>query len=60
METDEQFRSHPRGGRKRVCPTIETSTRKRIVPPSPESGSIIDQGPDYNSWLLLSENDAHI
>ncbi|XP_074329003.1 transcription factor IIIA-like [Apium graveolens] len=58
VETDEQFRSHPRGGRKRVCPTIEAFMSKRIVPPSPESGSIIDQGPDYNSWLLLSENHA--
>lgn len=60
METDEQFRSRPRGGRKRVCPTIETFTRKRVVPPSTESCSIIDQGPDYNSWLLSSENRAQI
>lgn len=60
VETDEQFRSHPRGGRKRVCPTIETFTRKRVALPSPESGSIIDQGPDYNSWLLSSENNVQI
>ncbi|KAL1828840.1 hypothetical protein ACET3Z_007252 [Daucus carota] len=52
VETDEQFRSRPRGGRKRVCPSIETFTRKRVVLPSSESASIIDQGPDYNSWLL--------
>ncbi|XP_074336106.1 transcription factor IIIA-like [Apium graveolens] len=57
METDEQFRSRPRGGRKRVCPTVETFTRKRIIPPSTGSVSISDQGPDYTSWLLSSEND---
>lgn len=59
VETDEQFRSRPRGGRKRVCPSIETFTRKRVVLPSSESASIIDQGPDYNSWFLSSENHAH-
>lgn len=57
IETDEQFRSRPRGGRKRVCPTVETFTRKRVIPPSTGSDSISDQGPDYMSWLLSSEND---
>ncbi|GFP83789.1 transcription factor iiia [Phtheirospermum japonicum] len=33
-ESDEQFRSRPRGGRKRMFPVIETLTRKRVVPPS--------------------------
>ncbi|KAL6509029.1 hypothetical protein OROGR_023136 [Orobanche gracilis] len=33
-ESDEQFRSRPRGGRKRKFPVIESLMRKRIVPPS--------------------------
>ncbi|KAL0359677.1 UNVERIFIED_CONTAM: Transcription factor IIIA [Sesamum angustifolium] len=33
-ESDEQFRSRPRGGRRRKCPAIETLLRKRVVPPS--------------------------
>ncbi|CAL5354026.1 unnamed protein product [Camellia sinensis] len=53
-ESDEQFRSIPRGGQKRKCPTIETLTRKRVCPPS-ESDSIMNQGPDYLSWLLSTE-----
>lgn len=55
-ESDEQFRSIPRGGQKRKCPTIETLTRKRVCPPS-ESDSIMNQGPDYLSWLLSTEAD---
>ncbi|GAV75051.1 zf-C2H2 domain-containing protein/zf-C2H2_4 domain-containing protein [Cephalotus follicularis] len=34
VESDEHFRSRPRGGRKRTCPTVEMLTRKRITPPS--------------------------
>ncbi|GFQ02643.1 transcription factor iiia [Phtheirospermum japonicum] len=33
-ECDEQFRSRPRGGRKRKFPVIETLLKKRVVPPS--------------------------
>ncbi|AET02364.1 hypothetical protein MTR_8g039590 [Medicago truncatula] len=31
-ETDEQFRSMNRGGRKRKCPTVEMLVRKRVAP----------------------------
>jgi len=33
-ETDEQFRSSNRGGRKRKCPTVEMLVRKRVAPPT--------------------------
>ncbi|XP_045802408.1 transcription factor IIIA-like [Trifolium pratense] len=33
-ETDEQFRSRNRGGRKRKCPTVEMLIRKRVAPPT--------------------------
>ncbi|XP_050364501.1 transcription factor IIIA isoform X1 [Argentina anserina] len=32
-EADEQFRSRARGGRKRMCPTVEMLVRKRVSPP---------------------------
>lgn len=55
-EVDELFRSRPRGGRKRSCPTIEMLSRKRIVPPTQLDGVLID-GSDYLSWLLSSSDD---
>ncbi|KAK7271489.1 hypothetical protein RJT34_27437 [Clitoria ternatea] len=32
-EADEEFRSRPRGGIKRKCPTVEMLVRKRVTPP---------------------------
>lgn len=60
MEADELFRLRPRGGRKRKCPTIETLTRKRVVPAPSESDSILNEGPDYVSWLLSSETEDQL
>lgn len=58
VETDEQFRSRPRGGRKRKFPMIETLLRKRVVPPPSESDDTVsNQGPDYMSWLRSSETE---
>ncbi|XP_028770044.1 transcription factor IIIA-like isoform X1 [Neltuma alba] len=45
-ETDGQFRSRPRGGRKRTCPTVEMLVRKRVTPPS-----------QLHHWLLTQEDD---
>ncbi|KAM7495850.1 hypothetical protein LguiA_020264 [Lonicera macranthoides] len=50
-ESDEQFCSRPRGGCKRTCPAIDTLVRKRVVLPT-QSDSILNEGPDYLSWLL--------
>lgn len=50
-ESDELFRSRERGGRKRKLPVMETLMTKRIVPPR-DTDSIIENGPEYISWLL--------
>ncbi|CAL9027885.1 unnamed protein product [Prunus brigantina] len=49
-EADEQFRSRPRGGRKRKYPTIEMLVRKRVTPPDQ-----LGQESEYRSWLLSQE-----
>ncbi|KAB2031216.1 hypothetical protein ERO13_D05G275700v2 [Gossypium hirsutum] len=43
LETDEQFRSKPRGGLKRTCPTVEMLVRKRVTPP--QMDATMDLGP---------------
>ncbi|KAK9022540.1 hypothetical protein V6N11_002796 [Hibiscus sabdariffa] len=43
LESDDQFRSRPRGGRKRTCPTVEMLIRKRVAPP--EMDTMVDPGP---------------
>ncbi|XP_019427364.1 PREDICTED: transcription factor IIIA isoform X1 [Lupinus angustifolius] len=45
-EADAEFRSRPRGGRKRVCPSVEMLVRKRITPPS-----------QLDNWLLMQDSD---
>ncbi|KAL8477663.1 hypothetical protein ACS0TY_029819 [Phlomoides rotata] len=50
-ESDEQFRSRPRGGRKRTYPVIESLMRKRVVPPS-ESELVMNDENDHRSWPL--------
>lgn len=55
-ESDEQFQTRPRGGRKRKYPVIDSLLRKRITPPS-QLESILSQGPDYLSWLLSEESE---
>ncbi|XVE61565.1 hypothetical protein DITRI_Ditri06bG0050700 [Diplodiscus trichospermus] len=42
VETDEQFRGRPRGGRKRTCPAVEIFIRKRVVPP--QMDTMTDRG----------------
>ncbi|KAH0467607.1 hypothetical protein IEQ34_002640 [Dendrobium chrysotoxum] len=53
FEADEQWRSRPRGGRKRERITIEALTRKRVVPL--DRSSIMENGADYLRWLLADD-----
>ena len=43
IDSDEQFQSRPRGGRKRTCPTVEMLIRKRVTPP--QMDTMMDPGP---------------
>ncbi|KAK7314763.1 hypothetical protein VNO77_33291 [Canavalia gladiata] len=45
-EADEEFRSRPRGGMKRKCPTVEMLVRKRVTPPS-----------QFENWLFMHDNE---
>ena len=49
VESDQQFRSKPRGGRKRNFPTVEMLIRKRVTPPAK-----LDE---YHSWLHEMETE---
>lgn len=55
VESDEQFRSRPRGGRKMKYPGVETlmRKRKRVVPPL-ASDPISNEGSDYLQRLFSS------
>ncbi|KAM1181011.1 hypothetical protein ACFX14_019968 [Malus domestica] len=54
-EADEQFRSRPRGGRKRQCPDIPMLVRKRVTPPNRSAQESV-----YLSWLRSQEDgDEH-
>ncbi|KAJ6433623.1 hypothetical protein OIU84_017340 [Salix udensis] len=49
VESDQQFRSKPRGGRKRNFPTVEMLIRKRVTPPA--------KSDEYHSWLHEMETE---
>lgn len=53
-ESDEQFQSRPKGGRKRNYPVIETLLRKRIVPPS--ESELRNDKHGNSSWHFSSES----
>uniref|UniRef100_A0A803LZU6 C2H2-type domain-containing protein n=1 Tax=Chenopodium quinoa TaxID=63459 RepID=A0A803LZU6_CHEQI len=56
-EFDEQFRSRPRGGRKRKLPNIEMLMRKRISAPNQCDG-VLDDSSEFLSWLLSDDDNS--
>uniref|UniRef100_A0A1D1Z0F9 Transcription factor IIIA n=2 Tax=Anthurium amnicola TaxID=1678845 RepID=A0A1D1Z0F9_9ARAE len=51
LEADAQFRSRPRGGRKRKCVMVESLLRKRIAA-SPDETNMLPNGTHYISQIL--------
>ncbi|GLT77569.1 hypothetical protein SLA2020_491390 [Shorea laevis] len=51
VESDEQFQSRPRGGRKRTIPSVEMLIRKRVTPPQVDN--TVDQNATFNCSHMI-------